>query len=178
MPNPSDPVYACPQVETLCAVNQTDTSERCYRAVIGTPGEWNTGDEILIKLQKPGTGCRVFGWGRSEISVGGVEIRTSDGTPLSCQASNLGTTTATVTLTEPAPVGDTLTVCYRVGVPGVYDHLAENRGNDSINLHSVDIDNPVSYVEVYGRPHLWSGDPALADILRVTGMGLQTNPPK
>lgn len=177
MPSPSDPVLACLQVETSCAVGQTDTSERCYRDVVGTPGEWNVGDTIVIKLQTPGTNCRIVGWEKSKLGSSDVAVKTSSGEMVVGAVANLGTTTATFTLTGAAPAGATLVVHYRVGVPGVYVRLAENRGNTDIDLHAVDIDNPVEYVEVYGRPHPWSGNPELPDILRVTGLGLQTNPP-
>jgi hypothetical protein len=177
MPDPSDPVFACLQVETPCPVNETDTSERAYRDVISNIGEWTVGDTIVLKLQTPGTGCRLFGFERSGLGSTDVHVKTSVNVPVSGTLSGLGTTQVTFTLTESAPAGDTLTVCYRTGCPGVYTALAEDRGNDDINLHAVDIDNPLGYVEVYGRVHPWSGDPNLPDILRVTGMGLQTNPP-
>lgn len=177
MPDPSDPVYACLQIETPCPVDETDTGKRCYRDVIDTVGQWSVGDTIITKLQTPGTNCVLFGFERSELGATDLLVKTSIGIPVSGTCTGLGTGTVTFTLTGTAPAGDTLTVCYRTGCPGVYVSLVENRGNADINLHSVDIDNPLSYVEVYGREHTWSGDPNMPDILRVTGMGLQTNPP-
>jgi hypothetical protein len=170
-------MYACLQIETTCGVTQTDTGERCYRDYIENTGEWNVSDTVVIKLQTPATGCRLFGWARSELGSAAVVAKTSSGAPVAGTAAALGTTAVTFTLTEGVAPGETLTFCYRTGIPSVYVALAEDRGNAEIDLHAVDLDNPVSYVEVYGREHQWSGDPALPDILRVTGMGLQTNPP-
>ena len=53
MPNPSDPVLACLQIETPCGVGQVATTERCYRDVIDSTGEWKVGDTIVLKLQAP-----------------------------------------------------------------------------------------------------------------------------
>ena len=129
MPNPSDPVFACLQIETVCPVGQTDTGERCYRVTINTPGKWSVGDTIVIKLQEVGTNCRLFGWDRSGITSADVEVWTSNRVPVSCTVANLGQITATVTLSESAPDGDTLTFGYRTGVPGSYVALVQDRGN-------------------------------------------------
>ena len=177
MPAPDDPVLACLQIETDCPVGQTTTTERVYRDVIGTANEWNVGDTIIVKLQAPATNCLLVGWERSELGSTGLYVQNSNMVSVTGTTSGLGTITATFTLTSTAPDGDTLKVCYRTGVPGAYVSLAQDRGLADIDMHSVDIDNPISYVEVYGRTHQWAGDPNLPDILRVAGMGLQTDPP-
>lgn len=177
MPSPNDSVFVCLQVETDCGVDQVSATERCYRGVINSTGEWKVGDTINIKLQYPGTQCLLVGWEKSKVTSSDVTVKTSKGALVSGTVSGLGTTQATFTLTGTADPGDTLSVCYRVGVPGVYVKLDEDRGDSDINIHAVDLTNPVTYREVYGRQHQWSGDPDLPDILRVTGMGLQTSPP-
>ena len=177
MPVADDPVLACLQIKTECPVGQTATTERVYRDVIDTANEWNVGDTVIVKLQAPATDCLVVGWERSELGSDGLYVQDSNMVPISGTTSGLGTITATFTLTSSAPVGDTLKIHYRTGIPGVYVSLIEDRGHTDLDLHSVDIDNPVTYVEVYGTTHQWAGDPSLPDILRVVGMGLQEDPP-
>lgn len=177
MPSQNDSVFACLQVETDCGVGQVSATERCYRGVVNSTGEWQVGDTINIKLQDPDTQCLLVGWEKSKTTSSDVTVKTSKGALVSGTVSGLGTNHATFTLTGTTDPGETLSVCYRVGVPGVYVKLAEDRGNSDINIHAVDLNNPVTYIEVYGRHHQWSGDPDLPNIFRVTGMGLQTNPP-
>jgi len=175
MPNQNDPVYACLQVETLVLPGEYNTTLRAYRGTALLPGHWTKGDTILLKLQKTGTLCRLFGDESSGLGPTDVVVRTSGGTPIPCTVAGLGTCLAVITLGGPAPDGEILSIRYRVGIPGSF--IEQGDGFVGLNTYSVEPTPGVSYYEVFGPPRTWSKDPGFTEILQVTEDGLQTNPP-
>jgi hypothetical protein len=172
--NPGDPVLACLQVMNFLAVDQTDDSKRLYRDTVQAPNKWQSGDTIKIK----DTTFKIFGSTDSDLTTG-VILSSSTDSLIGCTTTGQGTGEVTVTLTGTAPDGDTICVYYRVGVPCTYDKVLQNRGNDRINIHKVDINNaPLNYVDVYNKPHQLAGSNAtLNTINSLDGMSIQTNPP-
>lgn len=175
MPNPNDPVYACLQIETPVPVGEYEITKRCYRGSVAVPGQWNRGDTLLLKIQKAGSLCRLFGWEASGLGPTDVIVRTAAGAPVPCTVAGLGTGLAVITLGGPAPEGDMLAVCYRVGIPGTFAEQGD--GFVGLNTYSVEPTPGVTYYEVFGPPRIWSKDPGFTEILQVTEDGLQTSPP-
>ena len=171
---PGDPVFACLQARNDLMVNETDDTKRLYRDTVQTPNKWQAGDTVKIKDAT----FKLFGSHDSDLTTV-VVLHTSTGTAIGATTSGQGTGEVTATLTGTAPDGDTIKVSYRVGVPCTYGELAQNRGNDQLDLHKVIlVGGAKNYVDVYNKPHRLAGSNAtLKTIDTLDGMSIQTDPP-
>jgi len=173
MPSLNDPIYYCEATYGVCPVGETDTGKRVHRVVVGTGGEWNIGDTIVINLGA--VDCRLFGYPNLTPLASNIEVTNSSGGVIAGTTSGQGSVLVTYTLTAAGPAGDTISVRYCVGCPGTYRGIISNRGNTELDIHGVSL-APVLYAEVFGRNNQFG---AATMITRSTALlaQLQSDPP-
>lgn len=171
--NPGDPVFACLPTTNDLPVDQTSTAERVHRDTIATAGQWNIGDTIKIKDAT----YVFFGFNDTSLTTKPV-LTTSFGDDIACSVAAIGSGEVTITLSQVAPVGDTLAVGYRIGLASTYVELLQDRANDALNLHKTTINGGAKpFVEIYNKPHKYFGTNAtVAQVVQADGMSIQTNP--
>lgn len=170
---PGQNVFACLPTLNEVAVDQTDTGERVHRDVISTAGQWNIGDTIKIKDAT----FSFFGYNDTKLATKPY-LENSSGTEITVSAADVGSTEVTVTLSAAGPVGGTLTIGYRCGIPSSYVELLQDRANDDLDLHkTLMIGGEQPFVDVYNHPHKYCGtDCSVAAIVQTDGLSIQTNP--
>lgn len=175
--SPDDPVLACVQTVNDCAVGQTSSSERVYRYNVQEAGKWQAGD--TIKVHDDTSTFRFFGYNDIHLTTKMV-LQKENGEEVGITQSGTGSYEVTVTLTEGAPDGETLTIGYRVGIECTYVELLQDRKDDDLDVHSVTLDgDPIDYVDVYNKPHRFLGTNAKVKGWNyVAGISLQSNPPE
>lgn len=172
-----DSVYACLRVQNPLPIGQTDTAERIHRVTVGTGGQWSIGD--TVKVKETGGVYRFFGYDDATDLAGDVYLVTQAGVKLDTTTTGQGTDEATITLNEAGPAGEDLIICYRVGIPAVYDALHKDRKNDRLNVHCVNLTGgDHDWDSAFNKTHRWAipltkiKQEVLAD-----GMSIQENPP-
>lgn len=169
----NDPIYMCFRTINDLPVGETNNTLRVYRDVIGTTNEWNSGDTIKVNDAT----FLLFGYNDSKLSTEAF-ITDSNNNIIASTTSGQGTGTLTITLSNSGPVGETLKVCYRVGVAGTYGSLTQNRNNTDINCHEVTLNTSPTYQNIHNKPHKFAGTTGTINTSCVAdGLSIQTDPP-
>ena len=170
-----DPVYVCARTQNAIPIGETNTSVRVHRTTIGTPGEWNVGD--VVKIKQTGGPYKFFGYNHADDLADVALLVRSDKMIIATTCTGMGTDELTLTLTAPGPAGQDLIVCYRVGMEGTYDALHQDRADDKLDVHRVNIDAVHAWLDVFGVKHSFSSSANVKQASKIDGMSIQTNPP-
>ena len=142
-------VCACLRSEYEVSLGQTDPGMRVFRDKMADPEAWSPGDTIKIKSDK----FLIFGFENWSVDRS-VKAKSSTSGSLLIESSGEGSKEVTITLKEKISSSSYVTVCYRVGLPAIYEVLEKDRDGDAMDIHRATLkDGNQLYLDVYGKRH-------------------------